>query len=130
MKYINKSQNVLQNLRQYWMNNVKNIKELMAYCKEKERDKKQYKACADRDDVLHYLETISEGLALTESYKAFRLDKTTAQLNEHGACFENFWLGKWVRNLLAGVLSPKFNKNGTESEFLKSTLEMKERGVA
>jgi len=25
-KYINKSQTVLQNLRQYWMNNVKNIK--------------------------------------------------------------------------------------------------------
>jgi len=47
-KYINKSQTVLQNSRQYRMNNVKNIKKLMAYSKEKERDKKQYKACSDR----------------------------------------------------------------------------------
>jgi hypothetical protein len=47
-KRINKSQAVLQNLRQYWMNNVKNIKKLMAFSKEKERDKKQYKACAGR----------------------------------------------------------------------------------
>jgi len=28
------------------------------------------------------------------------------------------------KNLLAGVLSPKFNKNGIESEFLQKTLEM------
>jgi hypothetical protein len=47
-KYINKSQTVLQNLGEYWMNNMKNIIKLMAYSKEKERDKRLYKACADR----------------------------------------------------------------------------------
>jgi hypothetical protein len=62
-----------------------NIKKLMAYCIEKERDKRQYKASLCRQDsVLHNLETISEGLALTESYNAFSFDKITAQLSDLG----------------------------------------------
>ena len=64
---------------------MKSIKKLMAYSKGKERDKKHYKALCRQDKVLHYLEVISEGLALTESYKAFRLDEITAQLNEFWA---------------------------------------------
>jgi hypothetical protein len=67
---------------------------------------------------------ISEGLALTVSYKVFRLDEITAQLNELGESASKFFTQEVCKNLLAGVLSPKFNKNGIESVFLKSTLEM------
>jgi len=69
---------------------------------------------------------ISDELVLTESYKAFGLDEIPAQLNElgGGGLFRNFLTQKVCKNLLAGVLSPKFNKNWIRSEFLKSKLEI------
>jgi hypothetical protein len=93
-KYINKSQTVFQNFRKYWMNNVKNIKKLMAYYKEKERDKKAVWSLYRRGNVPHYLEMISEGLTLTEGCKAFWLKEITSELNKHGGLLRTFWLRK------------------------------------
>jgi hypothetical protein len=40
--------------------------------------------------VPHYLEMISERLALIESYKAFCLDDITAEINELGSLLRKF----------------------------------------
>jgi hypothetical protein len=50
--------------------------------------------------VLRYLEMISEGLALTESYEALSLDEIIAQLNELGCLLRNFLTQKVCKNLL------------------------------